>query len=141
MSGLSGQCLCGAVRIVLSAAPEAASACHCGRCRRWSGAAMWGCSVPARNVQVTGTVTRHRGARFAERAWCPSCGTHLWIRDDGADYDLMPGLFDGLAELPLSREVYADLALACVKLAGDHDRITAAAYERTNPHLAEGDMP
>jgi hypothetical protein len=137
---IEGRCLCGAVRIGIDSLPEGASACHCTMCRRWSGAAFWGFVVPAEAVHVTGEVARYRSSSFAERVWCPACGTHLWFRDDGADYELLPGLFDAAADVPLVREVYADRAFACVPLAGDHVRRTKAEYERDNPFV-EGDAP
>ncbi|MBM9593793.1 GFA family protein [Rhodobacteraceae bacterium MCCB 386] len=117
-----------------------AYACHCSMCRRWSGAAMWGFATPADAVSVSGGIARYRSSAFAERAWCPECGTHLWIRDDGADYELTPGLFDDAADMPLDREVYADRAFACVRLAGDHPKVSRADYERDNPFV-EGDAP
>lgn len=135
-----GSCLCGAVRIEIASLPDGASACHCAMCRRWSGAAMWGIAVPKEDVRVGGEVARYRSSAFAERAWCPTCGTHLWIRDDDADYELLPGLFDAAASVPLVREVYADRAFACVPLAGGHPRVTRADYERDNPFV-EGDTP
>ena len=91
---------------------------------------MFGIEVPAEDVEVEGEVATYRSSAFAERAWCPACGTHLWFRADGsAGIELMPGLFDGAAELPLAREVYADRAFAAVLLAGEHRRVTAAEYE------------
>ena len=137
---IEGRCLCGAVRITVPALEGGASACHCSMCRRWSGAAMWGFVAEADDVSVTGEVARHRASEFAERAFCPACGTHLWMRDDGANYELMPGLYDAAAEMPLVREVYADSAFACVPLAGDHVRRSRAEYERDNPFV-EGDAP
>lgn len=135
-----GRCLCGAVRITVPALEAGASACHCSICRRWTGAAMWGFVAVANKVDVRGEVARYRSSAFAERAWCPACGTHLWVRDDGADYEFTPGLFDDAAEMPLVREVYADRALACVPLAGDHVRVSRAEYERDNLFV-EGDAP
>lgn len=60
---------------------------------------MWVVTAAAEDVRVTGEVAAFRSSPFAERAFCPVCGTHLWIRDDGGDYDLMPGLFDAAAGL------------------------------------------
>jgi hypothetical protein len=104
-------------------------------CRRWTGAAMWVLEAPADSVTVSGAVASFRSSEFAERAWCAKCGTHLWIRDDGADFELMPGLFDGASDMPLSHEIYTDRAFACVTLAGDHDRGTQALYEAENRHV------
>ena len=137
---IEGRCLCGAVRIEIAELPGGASACHCSMCRRWSGAATWGLVAGTQNVRVSGDVARYRSSSFAERAWCPACGTHLWVRDDGGGYELVPGLFDEAADVPLVREVYADRAFACVRLAGDHVRRSRADYERDNPFV-EGDAP
>ena len=135
MTQATGACLCGAVEIAVGAPLHDVSACHCSLCRRWTGAAQWGIEVPAEAVTVTGPVARWRSSPFAERAFCPTCGTHLWIRDDGAAYDLVPGLFDAAADVPLTREVYADRAFACVRLADDHARVSAADYERHHPFV------
>jgi hypothetical protein len=133
---MEGACLCGAVRIVVEGAPAPdISACHCSLCRRWSGAAFWGFEAPVEAVTVEGPATTYDSSSFAERAFCASCGTHLWFRDHGAPYELVPGLFEALGRAPLAREVYADRALACARLAGDHPRVTAAAYEAAHNHV------
>ncbi|MCL4187896.1 MAG: GFA family protein [Rhodobacteraceae bacterium] len=137
---MEGRCLCGAVRITAVPLSGGASACHCAMCRRWSGAAMWAFAAAAADVRVTGEVRAYRSSPFAERAFCPACGTHLWIRDDGKDYELMPGLFEAARGLPLVREVYADRAFACVGLLGSHPRVSRADYEASRPHV-EGDAP
>ncbi|MBF9029372.1 GFA family protein [Rhodobacterales bacterium HKCCE3408] len=133
---IEGACLCGAVTVRLSAPlPGRASACHCRLCRVWTGAAQWGVEVPEAAVTVTGAVKTYRSTPFAERAFCPDCGTHLWLRDDDGPYEFVPGLFDAARDVVLDHEVYADRAFACVTLAGDHPRISAAEYERTHKHL------
>jgi hypothetical protein len=131
MTALVGQCLCGAVEVRVPEHAGEVSACHCGYCRRWTGAAMWCLAAPS--VAFDGPVKRYRSSPFAERAWCDTCGTHLWIRNDDGAYDLMPGLFEGARALPLVREVYADRAFAGVRLAGGHRRVSAAEYEATHP--------
>ena len=87
---------------------------------------MW--VLEAESIEVAGPVKRYRSSSFAERAWCEACGTQLWIKDDDGQHELMPGLFDEAKDFPLSREVFADQAFACVNLAGDHPRRTAADY-------------
>lgn len=140
---LEGRCLCGAVRITVAGAHDPRpGACHCRMCQRWSGGLFLCFEAAAAAVRVTGKVARFASSEFAERAFCPVCGAHLWMRDTGAadaPYELMPGLFDALAGQPLRSEIYTDNALACVTLAGDHDRATAAEYEARHPHVTGRD--
>jgi hypothetical protein len=143
---MTGHCLCGAVTLRVLAHDPRVGACHCRMCQRWSGGLFP--SFAAREVQVRGQVARYRSSPFAERAFCPVSGTHLWMRDvepDGeaaadAPYELMPGLFDAARDWPLRSEIYTDRALACLRLEGDHRRATRAEYEATHAHI-EGDMP
>ncbi|MCP3970419.1 MAG: GFA family protein [Rhodobacteraceae bacterium] len=133
---MKGQCLCGAVELCVDRHAGGVSVCHCSMCRRWSGSAMPGLSAAATGVSVTGPVQTYRSSSFAERAWCGQCGSHLWIRDDDAEYDLMPGLFEGARDLPLVREVYVDRAWACARYDGDHPRLSRAEYQ-ANHHFVE----
>ena len=93
-------------------------------------------SVRARGVTATGPVRTYASSAFAERAWCATCGSALWIHDiDGDVHDLMPGLFADLAGLPLGHEVYADRCPSGFAFAGEHPRITAAAYQADHLHV------
>jgi len=132
---MEGHCLCGAVRVSVGDHDPAVTTCHCSMCRRWNGLAMPGFDAEPDQVTVTGPVVRYRSSSFAERAFCGTCGTHLWIRDDGKQYELMPGLFDAARDFPLAGEVYADRAFASARFAGDHPRGSAAEYEATRPHV------
>lgn len=136
---MRGACLCGEVRIEARAFAREVSACHCDMCRRWSGAAMFAFGAPEDAVIVEGPVRMRASSEFAERAWCGECGTHLWFRERGEDYELSPGLFDEARPFPLVREVYADRAFAGCRLAGEHARITRAEYEADHPFVDEGD--
>lgn len=138
--GLTGACLCGGVTVAVGRYRPDVSACHCRLCRVWAGGVQFGFEAPAEAVTVSGKVARYRASPFAERAFCPVCGSALWLRDDDGPYEFLPGLFDGARDLPLVREVYADRAFACARLAGEHSRVTRAEYERDTPHV-EGDMP
>lgn len=100
---------------------------------------MFGFVAPANAVSVDGPARSRASSDFAERAWCAECGTHLWFRERGADYELSPGLFDDARAFPLVREVYADRAFAGVRLAGGHDRISRAEYEAGHPFVDAGD--
>ncbi len=137
MSTHPGQCLCGAVQIRIGAHDAAVSVCHCSLCQRWTGFALAVFRAPADQVRVSGPVRTYRASTFAERAFCETCGSHLWMRDDDGDYDLVPAIFDAASDWPLDHEIYADHALASARLAGDHPRGSASDYEAANRHVAE----
>ena len=146
-SALTGHCLCGAVTITMAGEHDPrVGACHCRMCQRWSGGLFVCFRAQASAVTVTGEVVRFRSSAFAERAFCPRCGSHLWFADvevGGAEpknYELMPGLFDAARGWPLRSEIYVDRALAAVRLEGDHRRNSRAEYEAKN-RFVEGDMP
>ncbi|MCA3486033.1 MAG: GFA family protein [Rhodobacter sp.] len=135
---MTGHCLCGAVTVRVAGPHDPRpGACHCRMCQRWSGGLFLCFSADVAGVTVDGPVTRYASSDFAERAFCLVCGSHLWMRDNtGASYDLMPGLFDEARDQPLRSEVYADRAMASVRLQGDHRRATQAEYEQKNHHVA-----
>jgi len=145
---LTGHCLCGAVTVTVQGEHDPrVGACHCRMCQRWSGGLFLCFNAKAGAVTVRGEVARFRSSPFAERAFCPTCGSHLWMRqvgEDGqaapdADYDLMPGPFEAARAWPLRSEIYVDRAMECARLAGDHQRQTRDEYERKNPFI-EGDL-
>ena len=142
---ITGHCLCGAVTITVAGDHEArVGACHCRMCQRWSGGLFVCFQADAAAVTVTGGVARYRSSNFAERAFCPRCGSHLWfndVEDDGKprSYELMPGLFDEARNWPLRSEIYVDRAMASIRLLGDHRRKTRAEYEVDHPFV-EGNI-
>lgn len=141
-AAMTGHCLCGAVTVRVAGPHDPRpGACHCRMCQRWSGGLFLCFNADAGGVTVDGPVTRFASSDFAERAFCPVCGSHLWMRDNtGKTYDLMPGLFDEARDWPLRSEVYADRAMASMRLQGDHRRATKAEYEQKNQYVA-GDAP
>ena len=81
---LSIRCYCAAVTIKAEVAPRSVVHCHCGQCRRLSGAAFttWASfprtalvttgDEPLNSFQVTANVTRH---------FCRVCGSHVFTAD------------------------------------------------------------
>lgn len=131
---LTGRCLCGAVTVTVAGAHDPRpGACHCRMCQRWTGGLFLCFEADAAAVSVHGEVARYASSAFSERAFCPRCGSHLWMRDtnegDAGRYDLMPGLFDAAADWPLRSEIYVDRAMASVRLEGTHPRASRADYE------------
>jgi hypothetical protein len=141
-ASLTGRCLCGAVTVTVTGDHDPrVGACHCRMCQRWSGG-LFLC-FNAEGVEAKGPVARFRSSPFSERAFCASCGSHLWFHDfdkPEGEVELMPGLFDESRDWPMRSEIYVDRRLASVELAGDHRRETRADYESKNPSI-EGDDP
>jgi hypothetical protein len=108
-------------------------------CQRWSGGIFMCFEAAPDAVTVIGEVARYASSGFAERAFCPKCGSHLWMRNTDTpkdNYELMPGLFDTAPNWPLRSEIYTDNAIA--RLKGNHPTATRAQYEAKNKFV-EGD--
>ena len=111
MSHYSGGCLCGAVRIEITAAPDRVGICHCLDCRKRQGAIFHTFVVfPIDAVTVTGE-TRE----FKTRSFCPTCGSPLFDRfgaNVGAD---IPTATDYVGALrPLLNRFGNDPALSII---------------------------
>jgi len=73
-----GSCLCGDVTFTVNAAPEGASACHCGQCRKQSGH-VWASAYVARSdLSISGPVSWYAASDIAKRGFCPRCGSFLF---------------------------------------------------------------
>ena len=131
---ISGRCLCGAVEVRVGRHRAEVGACHCSRCRRWTGSALFAFEAATDEVDVTGPVRTWKH-KIAERAFCGTCGTLLWLKDFDGPFEFQVGLFDGAKGYPLISEIYTDDAFAAVPLAGDHKRATSAEYEAKNRNV------
>jgi hypothetical protein len=72
---ITGGCLCGQTH----AEPLWIGHCHCGMCRKHTGApvATW-IGFPAGSVRwVSKEPTRYRSSKDVERSFCPSCGSTI----------------------------------------------------------------
>ena len=83
----TGGCLCGAVRYRAAAEPLRAVICHCGMCRRASGAAfLTFVHFPVDGFAWTrGAPTRYRSSPAAERGFCARCGSPLTMHETVLD--------------------------------------------------------
>ncbi len=84
----AGQCLCGAVRIVVDGAPVRMAQCHCKDCQRSSGTGHASNAVfNAADVKITGetksyTVRADSGNAYT-RHFCPVCGGRMFATHTG----------------------------------------------------------
>lgn len=84
--GLTGGCMCGAVRYELKSEPFDAGWCHCRTCQLNSGApAMVFASVPDGHLEWTNggeKVKFVRTSSFGHREFCGECGTPFLMKVD-----------------------------------------------------------
>ncbi|HSD73979.1 MAG TPA: GFA family protein [Steroidobacteraceae bacterium] len=78
-----GGCLCGAVRYRATVAPVRCVICHCEYCRKHSGAPCLSfVHFPVGAfVWLTREPSKYRSSRYAERGFCPDCGSTLSMHE------------------------------------------------------------
>jgi len=105
-----GRCHCGAVTLHVSAPLRPPINCHCGLCRRLSGAAFttW-LSVPTEALQLRGEteLSLYRPTSPLQRFFCRHCGTHVLTRDARCSHiaGLPAGVMDD-ADVPVPSGEY-----------------------------------
>ncbi len=79
-----GGCRCGAVRIAAGGEPDTVVYCHCGDCRRSSGAPVsLFVAYPKEHVEVVrGAPKIFESAPGVRRSFCGDCGTPLFYEDE-----------------------------------------------------------
>ena len=83
----TGQCHCGALRVITTGEPDRVYLCHCQACQRRTGTAFhFGASFPKEQVRLDGERTVYeRDADSGYRIrfhFCPNCGTTLYWKGD-----------------------------------------------------------
>jgi hypothetical protein len=82
-----GGCQCGAVRYTITGILGDASICHCRMCQKAFGS--WGAAlvnVAAADFRWTrGKPGEFRSSSIVTRGFCNTCGTPLFMREDGDD--------------------------------------------------------
>lgn len=86
-----GQCHCGAIRYEVSGEPIYHAMCHCGDCRRATGApAVSWALFPRDAVAIAGDPTVYVSSENGRRHFCASCGSSLFYSNE----IVFPGLID-----------------------------------------------
>jgi hypothetical protein len=79
----TGSCRCGAVRFEASAEPHHVSYCHCGDCRKATGAPVSAfVGFMAGDVSLTGDMLRSYDNGPVTRSFCGACGTPIAYADE-----------------------------------------------------------
>ncbi|RMH93500.1 GFA family protein [Lysobacter pythonis] len=122
---MKGSCLCGAIEVT---APDQddIGLCHCGMCRRWSGGPFFALHLGTHVEFGGGKPSTYRSSEWAERGFCPTCGTHLFYRLlSSNEYILSAGLFH---ERPfhLGSQIFIDEKPDWYELANQTPKLTGA---------------
>jgi hypothetical protein len=97
-----GACYCGAVSVTAPSPLRRPGNCHCGECRRLSGAAFttW-ITAPRDQVVVDNPdrLTVFSPSPHLQRSFCRQCGSHVFTADARLPmvYGFPAGLFEGEA--------------------------------------------
>tara|TARA_R110002074_G_scaffold166282_3_gene326721 strand:- start:1727 stop:2164 length:438 start_codon:yes stop_codon:yes gene_type:complete len=122
---ISGQCLCGAVKITATVTNPIVRACHCDMCRRHTSSMFMSLPTDPGSQTIEGPAKSFQSSEWAERGFCEVCGSTLWYGTlhDGAK-NLSAGLFDNAAGAPLKLEFFVDQCPQGYAFAGNHKRLT-----------------
>lgn len=123
--------MCGAVSFTAKNVPGEFGACHCEMCRRWTGSAFLGITVPCAEVTWTGEahIKTLQSSEWAERAWCQRCGSGLYyhVTAEGPmseSYEIPIGLLDDANGLTFKSEIFIDHKPDSFAYAGERERLT-----------------
>lgn len=104
---MKGKCLCGTIEVEASDQSDL-GLCHCTMCRRWTGGPMFAVHCGS-DVKFNGEApSRYKSSDWAERGFCPKCGTHLFYHLlPNNEYILSAGLFQD-QDFSLTNQIFID---------------------------------
>ncbi|MDX1576141.1 MAG: GFA family protein [Kiloniellales bacterium] len=138
----TGGCLCGAIRYRATAAPLRAMICHCETCRRVSGSAFLSFVHFAKDrfTWESDEPTRYRSSAYAERGFCPTCGSTLSMHEEvlGDRVQVSLGSLDRPEDVAPEDHVWTQSQLPWLEVADDlprfpqsSDAVPSRALEET----------
>ena len=126
---MTGQCLCGAVSFTAEDVETDVHSCHCGQCRRWSGASAMAAGVSSVEFSGAEHIKRFDSSDWAQRGFCAECGANLFYYLKGADsYHMWVGAFHDQTPFRLTGEIYIEDKPEGYDFAGDHPRMTEKEF-------------
>jgi hypothetical protein len=115
-----GRCLCGNIRFTVDGPPKWTSYCHCGSCRRHTGAPVSAyAGFEASKVSFTGGALAYfESSPGVRRGFCGRCGSTLTYEGDRwpGEVHLHVGAFDDAAAFAPTGHAFADERLPWLKL-------------------------
>ncbi len=104
----TGGCQCGAVRYSVKGDPQHVTLCHCGDCRKSSGAPMlaWAAFAEDDFNILSGEAITYNSSGQSMRSFCGRCGTGLYFRNQ----EFLPGIVDIQSATLDDPDAYAPMA-------------------------------
>ena len=133
----TGGCQCGAVRYRIDGSLGRAGICHCRMCQKAFGS--WGAalvSVPEAQLTWTrGRPSEFRSSPIVARGFCASCGTPLYMKEDGdPTFEIAIGTLDDPELAPPSEQAGIEAELSWFRAMPDLPR------QRTDDYRSPEDL-
>ena len=107
--GMSGHCLCGAVRFKAIPEKQEMGVCHCAMCRRWTGGTFMAVGCSQVDVEDDTEIGVYTSSDWGERGFCRKCGTTLfWRMRDGSHVSVAAQAFDDPGVFRFTSEIFVD---------------------------------
>lgn len=106
---LKGSCLCGSVTFRVTGDLPPPHACHCTKCRKFTGNFEAGTDIPRERVTIAGErhVNWFQSSDHARRGFCSVCGSSLFFDVPDSDWiGISMGAFDGPTNTTLSSHIF-----------------------------------
>lgn len=130
---MKAKCLCGDIEIE-AADNNDVGLCHCDMCRRWTGGPMFAVHCGT-DVEFSGlTPARYQSSDWAERGFCPNCGTTLfYFLLPTKEYILSAGLFQD-RDFNLTQQIFIDEKPAYYEFSNQTENLTGQqVFEKYAP--------
>lgn len=125
----SGKCLCGAIAFTALPVSDQMDACHCSKCRKWSGGVLFAVPCSDLTIDNADALGVYQSSDWGERVFCRNCGTNLfWRMLDGSMDVVMIQAFDDPSTFEFGAEAYIDEKPANYEFANDTKKMTGEEF-------------
>lgn len=105
----NGSCLCGAITFEVNCPLPRPDACHCSKCRKFSGNYFVSSDVPKINLMISGAekVTWFQSSEKVRRGFCSICGSSLFFDAIFKDWTAVAlGAIDGSTNTKIEKHIF-----------------------------------
>lgn len=125
-----GYCLCGKVKVTAPTMSNQIGACHCRKCRTWTGGPLLTIDC---GTEVSFEGQEHIGvfdsSEWAERGFCLNCGSHLFYRiKENHQYFMPVGIFEEDGTLVFDHQIFIDEKPEYYDFSSFTEKLTGAEF-------------